>query len=207
MSSGVLILRNRPFCGAGGPKTVGVRDSARARAAETRFQGLHVPRLQLALGRGVHLQRRHVDADGRAELARADDHGEAVVPRVGRRAAGLAVPRLLALRRRPRRPDRPAPDPPRLAGRPALVGLPPRGPRLHEPDRGLDDPRPVLRRRARAVLRRPGLPGARPDARRPGGPPERRRAELDPVQPGAGHRPGPRAAARSTSSARPPASA
>ncbi len=107
-------------------------------------------------------------------------------------SAGRAVPRLLALRRRARGPDGPAADPAPLAGRPALLGVPPRVPRLHEPRRGLDDPRPVPRRRARAVLRRAGVPGARPDARRQGRPSERGRAQLDPVQPRARHRPGPR---------------
>ena len=133
-----------------------------------------------------------MDAGGRAELARPDDLGQGLVSLPGGGPAGLTLPRLLARRRCPRRPDGPAADPPAVAGRPALDGVPPRRPRLYESGSGLDDPRPVLRRGTRPILRRPRVSGARPDARRQGGSPERGRPELDPIQPGPRHRPRPR---------------
>ena len=63
------------------------------RRLATDFQGVHVPRLSPAVGGSLHLERRHLDAGGRAELADPDDDGLGLPARPRRLPRRRAVSR------------------------------------------------------------------------------------------------------------------
>ncbi len=162
-----------------------------------RARRVFLPGFPGALAGGVLLDRRHVDAEGRAELARARAHEVVVLPGARRFPRAAADPALHADRRRHRGPPRSPAAAHRLAVRPdgdrvraCLARLPgPRAYQLH--------PAALVRLGARAGVRRTRLSGDDPVARPQEGSAERDRAQLDPVQPRArlraaarGHRDG-----------------
>ena len=128
-----------------------------------------------------------MDAEGRAELAGADDHrylvGILSRPRlVPRRAADSALD---AGRRRGRRPVRSPPAAADVAVHPDGRGVCAGGARVFRTGAHLACAGAVGRHRPRAGVRRAGLSVAPAVARQQGPRPECDRIQLDPVQPGA----------------------
>ncbi len=83
---------------------------ARTADSPPRARGVHLSRFPRPLVRRLHLDRRHLDAEGRAELARLRADQIVVLPRARRFPRAAADPAVHAGRRRHRRPARsPAP--------------------------------------------------------------------------------------------------
>ena len=148
-----------------------------------------VSRLPRAVARRLHVEHRHVDAEGRAELAgpRPDRLGQLSRARcVSGRAAHPAVHADWRRGRRPARSPRAAAG---LAGRADVVGLRAGDSRGRRLGADLARARAVVSLRVRAGVWRAGVSVADPVAGPQGPPAQRRRAQLDPVQHRAGDRP------------------
>ena len=157
---------------------------------QAHLPGFRVARLPARVGRRLHLQHRHLDAEAGPELAGAATVRFAVPARAGRVSGRDPDPALLSRRRRHRRPGGPAQAAHRLANRTDVLRVSAgrnvragRGPGLAHPDA-------VVRGGAGAGLRRAGLPGADSLAGAPGRALGGHRLERDPVQPGARRRTG-----------------
>ncbi len=153
----------------------------RERLAED-LSGFFVSGLPPALVRLVHLLLRDLDAGGRAKLADLRHDAFGVLARAGRLPRRRAVHPVLVDRGRRRGPLRPAKDPALLPVRPAHERVRSGRARLVSPGSRLAHPPALFPDGRRAILRRPGLPGARSHARRQGGRSQRRLAPIDPVQ-------------------------
>ena len=94
---------------------------------QPRLCRLHLSRFPGALVRGVRLDHRHVDAEGRAELAGLRSHQVVVLSRSRRFPRAAADPALYPARRRHRRSPRPPAAAHRLAVRPDGDGVHARG--------------------------------------------------------------------------------